>query len=211
MGFRPSSLTAFAWLALSLLAPPAHARALNSCEGGSGRSIPIEREKLPLLGEGYECRLALFDIEDLKSPLGQKTIRLKAGESEAGLRSLGDLFVESRKGRKQVRVYFKGVIEAWPGEEEATFVLMRSLDRGERVREAQRIGRTPPIIGTDKITVWIERYKLDVSCRILGLPEIAGDGRGGHSIGDDPLPFPSPEPSPAPGDGRGGSEPGEHV
>ena len=209
--FRPSLLTASMALAWIALAHPAHAQAVNSCEGGVGGSQPLRREQLPVLGQGYECRVTLYHSEDLHHSIAEKVIRLKPTESEGGLRNLGDLVVESEKGRRRTRIFLKGILRGWPGEEEATFVLVRSRERGVKKIEAQTLGRTSTLSGTGKITAWIDAYKMDVACRVLGLPEVAGDGRGGHPIGDEPQPPPSPAPSPVPGDGRGGHGTEEHV
>lgn len=214
--FRPSFLSAslaLAWVALALIAlsRPALAQAVNSCEGGVGGAQPLRREQLPLPGQGYECRVTVYHSEDLRHSIAEKVIRVKSTETENGLRNLGDLVIESERGRRRTRVFLKGIVRGWPGEEEATFVLVRSRERGEKKIEAETIGRTSMVTGTDKSTSWIDQYKVDVSCRVLGLPEVAGDGRGGHPIGDEPLPPPSPAPSPVPGDGRGGHGTEEHV
>ena len=211
--FRPSFSCSLVLLLLGPFAAPAHAQAVNSCEGGVGGSQPLRREQLPPLGQGYECRVTLYHSEDLRHSIAEKVIRVKSTETENGLRNLGDLALESEKGRRRTRIFLKGVVRGWPGEEEATFVLVRSRERGDKKIEAETLGRTSTVSGTGRITAWIDQYKMDVSCRVLGLPEVAGDGRGGggHPIGDEPLPVPSPVPSPVPGDGRGGRASGESV
>jgi hypothetical protein len=160
---------------------------------------PLSKRQLASISNGYECKVTVFHTEDLKTPVGRKTFRLSPDSREEGLRNLGDVAVESSHGKKQTRIYLKAVIDPSPGSEEATFALVRASYRGEKTVDTESLGRTSTLSGSGKITSWIDSYKVDVECRVLGLPELANDGRGGGGLTIDP--------SPVPGDGRGGHPP----
>jgi len=170
------------------------------------------------MDRGYECTVTVFHIEDLVNAVTTKTLRVAPESPEGGLRNLGDLVVEASRGKKETKVFLKGVVDASPGAEEATFALVRVRHRGDRVLDAETLGRTATLSGNAKNTSWIDNYKVDVACKVVGLPELAGDGRGGHSPGPSPVPSPFPSNPPddgrggrPPEDGRGGHDAGEHV
>lgn len=113
---------------------------------------------------GYECHLKLAHTEDLYKTIAEKTVSIGRGEMNAG--KLGTLFVESQKGNKIVSLDINGVMSGWRGEEDATFVILRSTQK-KRSTKTNTVSEKISLKGRESVTNWFDSYMLDIKCEVI--------------------------------------------
>lgn len=112
---------------------------------------------------GYQCHLKLAHNEDLYKTVAEKTVSIQEGHMSAG--KLGTLFVESQRGNKIVSLDINAVMSGWKAEEDATFVIIRSIQK-KRSTKTETVSEKISIKGTDSVTNWFDNYMLDIKCQI---------------------------------------------
>lgn len=113
---------------------------------------------------GYECHLKLAHTEDLYKTIAEKTVSITSGQMSAG--KLGTLFVESQKGNKIVSLDINGMMSGWRGEQDATFVILRSTQKKRSVK-TNTVSEKISIKGSDSVTNWFDNYMLDIKCEVI--------------------------------------------
>lgn len=112
---------------------------------------------------GYHCQLSLSHTEDLKATVAQKALQVKTGNLNSG--NMGTLLVENSNFRKTVAVEINAVMSGWSNEEDATFVMMRTV-RKKKSTNAERISEVITVKGNDHETLWFDSYKLEIDCSV---------------------------------------------
>lgn len=110
---------------------------------------------------GYECHMKLAHSEDLYKTIAEKTVSIRTAEMNAG--KLGTLFVESQKGNKIISLDINGMMNGWKGEEDATFVILRTTQK-KRTSSTKTVSEKISIKGRDSVTSWFDSYMLDIKC-----------------------------------------------
>jgi hypothetical protein len=112
---------------------------------------------------GYECHLKLAHTENLYKTIAEKTVSIGVGRMNAG--KLGTLFVESQRGNKIISLDINGVMNGWRGEEDATFVILRTTQK-KRSTKTNTVSEKINIKGRDSVTNWFDNYMLDIKCEV---------------------------------------------
>ena len=179
------------------LSSAAQAGPLDSCETESSESptAPLHREQLPWITEvdqTLQCSVSLYpallnpktpaSLELPRSaPLANQVLRVSSKESVARETSnLGVFFKEYSGGAsRETWIELHGRMDPRPRKEEAQFSLHRRSRRGNRVSPATALGKTQIIRGKGSTDLFVEGYRLHVSCVVEGKSGQPVDGRGG--------------------------------
>lgn len=114
---------------------------------------------------GYECLLQFAHTENLNQVISEKVVQVDR-ESLIS-KDFGTVITEEQTRKMLIGVNVRAVMSGEQGGEDATFVMMRTIQK-KNSSKAERISENFTLKGNDDFTGWFDAYKVDISCRLNG-------------------------------------------
>lgn len=112
---------------------------------------------------GYECLLQFSHTENLKQVISEKIVQVEKEQLVSG--DFGTVITEELTKKLLVGVTVHAVVSGESGGEDATFVMMRKVQKKNNSK-AERISENFTLKGNEDLTGWFDSYKVDISCRL---------------------------------------------
>ena len=112
---------------------------------------------------GYECALQLAHTENLNQVVAEKVISISTDEIRS--ENIGNLFIESLKGKNKTSIEAQAIISGWEGQEDFNLDMLRTT-QVKNISESQKISETITLKGNQLETAWFDAYKLDINCKL---------------------------------------------
>ncbi len=112
---------------------------------------------------GYECALQLAHTENLNQVVAEKVISISTDEIRS--ENIGNLFIESLKGKNKTSIEGQAIISGWEGQEDLNLVMLRNT-QVKNISDSQKISETITLKGNQLETAWFDTYKLDINCKL---------------------------------------------
>lgn len=112
---------------------------------------------------GYECLLQFSHTENLNQVISEKVVEVE--KEELISKDFGTVITEEQTRKLLVGVNVRAVLSGEIGAEDATFVMMRTVQKKNNSK-AERISENFTLKGNEDLTGWFDSYKVDISCRL---------------------------------------------